>query len=129
MLNLQDLVNMVIVSRHEGALEWIRRHLDVGTDYRLDVHRVYGASRYDAMAVIDNNDVVIAEIPILAKADPADIRAKVVVGNVPLCLAAEAAEVMAIEFDSPPRGAEHTADDMERAGARFNRYVVIRSKQ
>jgi putative CRISPR-associated protein (TIGR02620 family) len=86
----------VIVSRHPGALEWLREH-----------------------------HPQVAEAPVVASATPDDVRGRVVIGNVPLHLAAQAAEVWAIEFDGPPpRGAEYSAEDMEAAGARLRRYRV-----
>jgi putative CRISPR-associated protein (TIGR02620 family) len=86
----------IIVTRHAGALEWLRRH-----------------------------HPALAEAPVLASATPDDVRGRVVIGNVPLHLAAEAAEVLAIEFSgTPPRGADYSADDMEAAGARLRRYRV-----
>jgi putative CRISPR-associated protein (TIGR02620 family) len=86
----------VIITRHAGALEWLRRHYPE-----------------------------LAEAPVVPTASTDDVRGKVAVGNLPLSLAAEAAEVWAVEFDgTPPRGAEYSADDMEAAGARLRRYRV-----
>jgi putative CRISPR-associated protein (TIGR02620 family) len=88
---------VVIVTRHAGAIEWLRRHYP---------QQIAGA-------------------PVLASAASDDVRGKVVVGNIPLHLGAQAAEVWAIEFDGPaPRGAEFTAEDMEAAAARLRRYRV-----
>jgi putative CRISPR-associated protein (TIGR02620 family) len=89
-------MEVVIVTRHAGAVEWLRRH-----------------------------HPELAEAPVVASATTEVVRGKIVVGNVPLGLAAEAAEVWAIEFDgAPPRGAEFSASDMEAAGARLRRYRV-----
>jgi putative CRISPR-associated protein (TIGR02620 family) len=86
----------IIVSRHAGAVEWLRRHYPE-----------------------------LAEAPVVASAIPDAVRGKIVVGNLPLSLAAEAAEVWAVEFTgTPPRGAEYSADDMEAAGAVLRRYRV-----
>jgi hypothetical protein len=86
----------VIVSRHPAAIEFIRRE-------RPD----------------------LADAPVLAQAGPEDVRAKRVFGNLPLALAALAAEVWAIEFGGePPRGAEYSLAEMDAAGARLARYVV-----
>lgn len=86
----------VIVSRHPAAIEFIRR-----TDPRF------------------------AESLVLHTASPDDVRGAVVAGNVPLHLAAAAAEVVAVEFLGPaPRGQEYSLEDMVRAGARLRRYRV-----
>ena len=86
----------VIVSRHPAAVEFIRSAAPEFTD---------------------------AEV--LSSATEADVLDRVVAGNLPLHLAALAAEVIAVEFDGePPRGAEYTAADMAAAGARLRRYRV-----
>lgn len=86
----------VIVSRHPAAVEFIR----------LSCPEFAGA-------------------PVLEEASPDDVRGKIVAGNLPLRLAALAAEVWAVEFDGePPRGREYTLDDMRAAGAAVRRYRV-----
>lgn len=88
----------VIVSRHPAAIQFIREEAPE-----------------------------FAEAPVLASATEADVRGRVVAGNLPLHLAAEAAVVVAVEFEgAPPRGAEYSLDDMRAAGARLARYVVRR---
>jgi hypothetical protein len=63
---------------------------------------------------------------VLGSANPDDVRGKIVAGNLPLNLAALAAEVVAVEFSgSAPRGAEYGLTEMEAAGARLRRYRVI----
>lgn len=85
----------VIVSRHPAGVEFARKHCP---DKNAPV--------YDAVT-------------------PDQVRGKIVLGNVPLHLAAVAAEVWAIEFPAaPPRGQEYTLADMEAAGARIARYSV-----
>jgi len=85
----------LIVSRHAGALEWLRRR---GFD-------VSAAKAEITAADVDRNTVIV--------------------GNVPLALAAKAAAVVAIQFKgAPPRGTEYTADDMEAAGAYLQTYWV-----
>lgn len=87
--------NKVIITRHVGAIEWLRRR------------------------------GIIA--PILDHAAPYDVRGKIVIGNVPLFLAAEADEVWAIEMPNLwrlQRSGELTPDDMDKAGARIRRYKV-----
>ena len=59
-------------------------------------------------------------------ASPADVRGKIVYGNLPLHLAAQAKEVHTIEFaGQPPRGAEYGIREMEAAGARLAVYQVF----
>ena len=66
-----------------------------------------------------------ADVPVLASATPDDVRGKIVGGNLPLALAASAAEVVAIEFGgAPPRGTEYGLVEMRAAGARLARYSV-----
>jgi hypothetical protein len=87
----------IIVSRHPAAVEFIRLH----------------APEFE--------DAVV-----LATADPANVRGAVVAGNLPLHLAALAAEVVAVEFSGPaPRGAEYGLPEMVAAGARLARYRVV----
>lgn len=86
----------LIVSRHPAAVEFIRR-----TDPRF------------------------AEAPVLHTASESEVRGAIVAGNLPLHLAAVAAEVVAVEFSGPaPRGQEYGLEDMLRAGARLRRYRV-----
>jgi hypothetical protein len=90
------MVERVIVSRHPAAVEFIR---SAAPEFRT--------------------------APVLGQATPDDVRGKVVAGNLPLHLAALAAEVVAVEFDGiPPRGTEYTAADMAAAGAVLRRYRV-----
>lgn len=80
----------VIVSAHDGAVEWLER-------------------QGIACPVFDN---VTAD----------QIRGKRVIGNLPIPLAAEAAEIVAINIDT--RGEELTADQMEAMGAKLIVYRV-----
>jgi hypothetical protein len=87
----------IIVSRHPAAIEFIR---------------AWASEEFGAA-------------PVAASATADDVRAKAVAGNLPLHLAAVAAEVWAVEFDGPPpRGAEYSTRDMVAAGARLARYRV-----
>lgn len=90
----------VIVSRHPAAIEFIKPAC--GTD-----------------------------VPVLSgNVTPDEIAGKLVYGNVPLHLAAVAAEVVAVEFDgTPPRGQEYTLDDMVAAGATLRSYHVFDAQQ
>lgn len=66
-----------------------------------------------------------ASAQVLETAAPEDVRGAVVAGNLPLHLAALAAEVVAVEFSGPPpRGAEYGQEEMRAAGARLRRYAV-----
>jgi hypothetical protein len=65
--------------------------------------------------------------PVRAEASADDVRRRVVAGNLPLHLAAEAHSVLAVEFaGEAPRGREYTAEDMTAAGAVVRQYCVIR---
>jgi putative CRISPR-associated protein (TIGR02620 family) len=87
----------VIVSRHVGAIEFIR------------------AERAE-----------LADVPVLASATAEDVKGKVVFGNLPMNLAALAAEVWAIEFvGAAPRGSEYTLADMRAAGAQLVPYIIL----
>ena len=91
----------LIVSRHAAAIEFIRRE----------------APEFQ-------------EAPALTSASPDDVRDKVVAGNVPLQLAALAAEVVTVEFSGqPPRGQEYGPAEMAAAGARLARYRVFAQPQ
>ncbi|MHB1681570.1 MAG: CRISPR-associated protein Csx16 [Bacilli bacterium] len=91
-------MHFVIVSRHVAAIEFVRK-----------------------------SDPRFADAPAMAHATEADVRRRVVAGNLPLSLAALADEVVAVEFTGrPPRGEEYTLEDMVAAGARLQSYVVFR---
>lgn len=86
----------LIVSRHQAAIDFIRQELPE-----------------------------FADAPVLASVGADDVRGAVVAGNLPLHLAALAAEVLAVEFaGAPPRGAEYGIAEMRAAGARIARYRV-----
>ena len=88
--------NYIIVSRHTAAIEFIR---SAGPEW--------------------------INAPVMAQATPADVRGNIVAGNLPLQLAALAAEVVAVEFvGDPPRGLEYSVADMQAAGVRLARYRV-----
>lgn len=91
----------IIVSRHPAAVEFIRREAPE-----------------------------FADALVLAQATADDVRGATVAGNLPLHLAALAAEVWAVEFEGgPPRGAEYGVAEMDAAGARLTRYVVASESQ
>lgn len=95
-------MDRIIVSRHPAAIEFIRRERPE-----------------------------FADAPVLASARPEDVRGKVVAGNLPLDLAALAAEVYAIVFPpgKAPWGQEYTLEQMVEAGARLQRFVVLDSER
>jgi hypothetical protein len=101
-----DKPRTIIVSRHAAAIEFIRSYAEDGVVYPF------------------------AHTEAIAQATPDDVRDAIVVGNLPLHLAALAAEVVAIEFaGAPPRGQEYTLADMQAAGARLVRYRVATPAQ
>ena len=56
-----------------------------------------------------------------------DVRGRIVVGNLPMQLAALCREMHAVEFaETPPRGTELDAEAMTRYGARIVGYKVQR---
>jgi len=78
-----------------------------------------------AVAFIRSAAPEFADAPVVASATADDVRGVAVAGNLPLHLAALAAEVWAVEFTGPaPRGTEYTFDDMVAAGAVLRRYRV-----
>jgi len=87
---------LIIVSRHEAAIEFIREEMPEFKD---------------------------AEVK--ASVRPDDVAGKIVAGNLPLGLAARALIVYAIEFDgAPPRGQEYSLADMREAGAFLAGFIV-----
>jgi len=79
----------IIVTRHAAAVEFIRQQRPE-----------------------------FADAPVFSEVSAEDVRGKVVAGNLPLHLAAEAETVFAIAFTGPPpRGREYTLADMRAAGA------------
>jgi hypothetical protein len=89
-------MDSIIISRHPAAIEFIRRE-------RPD----------------------LADAPVVAQATAEDVAGRRVFGNLPLSLAAQAAECWVIEFTGdPPRGQEYGLAEMDAAGARLARYVV-----
>lgn len=86
----------LIVSRHNGAITWLRRHFP---DWR--------------------------DVPAVASITAEDVAGREVVGNLPMALAALCERYWAIEFQgTAPRGAEYSAEDMEKAGAHLVEYQV-----
>ncbi len=91
--------NVVILSRHSGVVEWLRKY---GPEMCVDAR------------VISGNAI------------PQDVEGKVVIGVLPMHLAALADEVYVIEFSgTPPRGKEYSLEEMESNGAYLARYTVL----
>lgn len=82
-------------------------------------------TRHPAAAEFVRSQPGWGNAPVVSSATAEDVRGKIVAGNLPLNLAAEALEVWAVEFTgAPPRGQEYTLADMIRAGARLRPYRV-----
>jgi putative CRISPR-associated protein (TIGR02620 family) len=93
---MSSLIYPIIVSRHAGAVAWLQQKFPQ-----------------------------VAPARVFAEVTAEDVRDQIVVGNLPLHLAALCRSVIAIEFaGAPPRGAEYTPKDMEKAGARLRQYTV-----
>lgn len=91
---------VVVVTRHPGLVEHLRRTGVIGEDARVLTH----------------------------VADPAEIRGRVVIGVLPLRLAAEAREVWEVPLDLPAalRGAELTAEQVAEHAGEIVAYHVSR---
>lgn len=127
----------LVVTRHEGAIYWLRRHL-VPHEHEatVEIHdgrhlalvwRYFGVEPGSAeWDDSENAPACYRWVPVHSSVTADDVRGKHVVGNLPLHLAALCASVTAIEFEgAPPRGTEYTREEMERAGARLVRYTVV----
>ena len=91
-------MNKIIVSRHKGAVDFVRE---------------------------ERPDFVDAEVRDSVSED--DVRGAHVIGNLPMYLAALCGRYEAIEFSGqPPRGSEYGVDEMRAAGARIVEYRVSR---
>ena len=92
---------VVVVTRHKGMLDYLIKH-----------------------NVVPKNMEVVVKTHI---DDPRDIINHIVIGNIPLHLAAKAFQVWTVDMDIPPekRGCELTLEEMEAFGALVNRYVVF----
>ena len=89
----------VIISRHRGAIQFIKEELP---EFEKAI--------------------------VMGTATEEDLKGAIVVGNLPINLAAEAFRVFPVLFKgNPPRGQEYTADEMREAGAYIGGpYVVMR---
>lgn len=94
----------VVVTRHNGLVEWLRRK-----------------------ELLDRDTVVLTHVK-----EASEIAGKTVYGVLPLHLAAVAKEVYGIDLPNLPeekRGKELTPDEMDSYGASLKRYVVLSTDQ
>ena len=92
------VVETVVVSRHEGAVEWLKNRGIIG-------------------------DRIISHVE-----NPVEIEGCIVYGNIPLHLAAVAESVFSVEIPNLPkefRGADLTPEQMDEFGARLRQYSVV----
>lgn len=101
-----DYRDCVIVSRHFDTVMWLES--EIITNF-----------------IVKSSDVIF--IKQIQSATVADIKGKVVFGNLPMALACHAAKVYAVEFDNPPRGQEYGRAEMAAAGIRMVPYTVTKS--
>jgi len=92
------MAQTLFVSRHAGALDWLRAHHP----------ELAEACRH------------------VTHATPADLAGNIVIGTLPVHLAALCEEYWHLEMDVPAslRGRELTVEDMEHCNCRITRYVV-----
>lgn len=101
-----DHRDCVIVSRHADTVNWLRAQII--TNF-----------------IVKSSDVIF--IKDIQSATEADVKGKVVFGNLPMHLACHAAKVYAVEFDNPPRGQEYGRAEMAAAGIRMVPYTIAKS--
>lgn len=87
----------LIITRHVGAVEWIRRHFPV----LFEDGEVIASLTPSHISALSEGDIVVGVLPI---------------SLINECLE-KGARVALIQFAHPPRGAELSADAMEAAGA------------
>lgn len=92
-------VPALIVSRHSATVQWLRETFE---------------DLQDAPVVTGN-------------VGKCDVQDRLVVGNLPLNLAAHCCQYVAVEFSgNPPRGEEYDRKEMEAAGVHIQPYTVFR---
>lgn len=103
----------IIVTRHPGALEWLRKHYP----------ELFETTYQEDPAV----DLEVVEPIVVAHAEPVGVAGNRVIGVLPFHLAALAAEYWHLDISVPAeaRGKELTCAEMERYGARLTRYLVL----
>jgi CRISPR-associated protein Csx16 len=97
MQDVQSGMKTIIVTRHLGALEWLRKH-----------HPELG------------------EAKVVSHASPDDLQGNRVIGVLPVNLAALCAEYWHLSMQVPPeaRGKELSAEEMEQFGCSIERFIV-----
>ena len=103
----------IIVTRHAGAMEWLRKnHIDI-------FDPIYPIS--------EEEEIEIVEPIVLAHAKPDDVRGKRVIGILPNRLSSLAAEYWELNIDIPAdmRGKEISCQEMERLGASLKRWDIL----
>lgn len=104
----------IIVTRHPGALEWLQKHHEELCDMDFP--------ESENVAPTNHTKVIL-------HATPEDVAGNRVIGILPnrlSCLAAEYYEIDLPGLRPEQRGKELSCAEMEAAGARPTRYVVIR---
>jgi hypothetical protein len=127
----------IIVSRHIAGVQFIAKQLG-GEIVPKDEFRDYTSVVIDTLSpelrrereefaaqADDEYHGCCRGIHVYDSVNVDDVKGKIVYGNIPFHLACEAEVVYAIEFDSPPRAAEYSLEDMENAGAKLVPYLVF----
>ena len=118
-------MNTVIVTRHPGALRWLRKHhpeILSEPDYCPVDHEAN-----EPCAICGGSGLVPSEM-VVSHAKPEDVSGNRVIGILPnrlSCLAAEYWELDLPDLPAEARGKELSCDEMESYGARLTRYVVL----
>jgi CRISPR-associated protein Csx16 len=96
------MTETVFVSRHPGAKDWLEAH----------------------------HPELAKTCEYVTQATPSDLEGKIVVGTLPVNLAALCREYWNLDMQIPldTRGKELTREDMEKFGAKLTRYKVLSSK-
>ena len=97
---------------------------NIAAAQRLSYRRLIVSRHPAATAFIREACRLPEDTPLVETAGPDDVRGAIVYGNIPLHLAAMSAAVVAVEFATPPRGAEYDRRAMEAAGVRLRLYRV-----
>ena len=117
-----DVMKRIFVSRNEAAIQWLATWF-FGREQYVDT--ILEGVRVLKAGARGSDE----ELFVYPTATAAIVRGNVVYGNVPLHLAALAAEVWAIEFKgTAPRGAEYSLEDMYAAKAHISKYVVFTAR-
>lgn len=115
----------IIVTRHEGALEWLRKHHPELTEELCQSCQGLGGCAHCGAHEQGEGYVPIA-IDVLTHATPDDVRGNRVIGVLPEELSSLCAEYWKLSMNVPPgmRGKEISCADMERLGCSVKRYEV-----